>query len=92
MLNKQRYLSAALKSAQGKYRAITHENVLNRIASIPGAVIERAKPVYVTDLSATLNYLTKGSCKKCSESCPASIGRMTRRQFYDVRFTIQKSI
>ncbi len=83
-----RRLPEALIKAPGKYRAITHEYVLRRIERIPGAVIESARPVYVADMTATLNALTGGACKKCAEHCPAAAGRQTRRQFYDVRFTI----
>ncbi len=84
----RRRLPEALIKAPRKYRAITHEYVLRRIERIPGAMIESARPVYVADMTATLNALTGGACKKCAEHCPAAASRQTRRQFYDVRFTI----
>lgn len=84
-----RLLPNALISAPGRYRAITHESVLHRITAIPVAVIENAKPVYMADMSAMLNYLTNGRCRKCSHSCPAVFGSKDKRQFYDVKFTIR---
>jgi hypothetical protein len=91
ILAQQSLLPSELAMKHGKYRAITHENVLKRIRELPGVKIESTSPVYMADISANLKYLTKGACKHCKKKCPAAIGRKTKRQYYDVKFTIAET-
>lgn len=87
LLADQRRLPEALEP--GMYRTLTHDTILNRLRQVDNVEILVCKPAYVATLEATLSGAVRGRCSRCSNRCPFP-GRRQLRQFYDVRFLIQK--
>lgn len=87
LLADQRRLQEAL--VPGTYRTLTHDTILSRLRRMDNVAILSCKPAYVATLEDTISGATKGRCAKCSGPCPFP-GRRQLRQFYDVRFLVQK--
>lgn len=87
LLKDQRRLPAAL--TPGRYRALTHSTILERLERMDNVSILSSSPAYVATLEDTISSTVGRQCHLCQERCPFR-GRALPRQFYDVRWEIRK--
>lgn len=55
----------------GRYRVLTHQGVLKRIHRTVGAHISNEVVLGQKRLRSTLNFMTRGRCRRCSKKCAA---------------------
>lgn len=84
----QKQLPAAL--LPGRYRAITHETILNRLEMLDN--LKNVKVVYIGEqsLERVVRQMMGGRCRHCHQPCPIQLARTKKRPFYYVQFTIKK--
>lgn len=81
-------LTAALRDLPGRYRAITHQTVIDRLEGMEEAEVTMKELAYTATLEKTVAMLTGNSCKSCKKKCPFPNRRM-EREFFDIRFEIK---
>lgn len=73
----------------GKYQALTHETVLRQLEQSARISVKSVTPAYMGSLKSVLSAQSHNRCRRCKAPCGS--WNAPQRQFYLVRFRVQKS-